>query len=99
MGIFISGSLLKVNHVIPVTVWQKSIAVYRDIQGQVYALENACPHKGIELHLGEVQGDRLVCSYHGWEFDSSGQCVNIPYFEKDQKLPRVCARSYLAAER
>ncbi len=89
---------LKKNHVIPVTIWQQSIAVYRDDQGQVHALENACAHKGIELHLGEVQGDRLVCPYHGWEFDGSGQCVNIPYFEKDQKLPRACTRSYPAAD-
>lgn len=89
---------LKVGQVIPVKIWQKSIAVYRDTQGQVYALENACPHKGIELHLGEVQGNRLVCPYHGWEFDGNGQCVHIPYFPKDQKLPCASARSYPAQE-
>jgi renierapurpurin 18,18'-hydroxylase len=90
---------LKPGEVVPVTVWQKSIAVYRDNHGQVHALENACPHKGIELHLGEIQGDRIVCPYHGWEFDGDGQCVNIPYFPKDQKLPCAKARSYPAEER
>jgi phenylpropionate dioxygenase-like ring-hydroxylating dioxygenase large terminal subunit len=90
---------LKPGEVVPVTVWQKSIAVYRDSQGHVHALENACPHKGIELHLGEVQGDRIVCPYHGWEFDGDGQCVNIPYFPKDQKLPCAQARSYPVEDR
>lgn len=90
---------LKTGQVVPVKIWQKSIAVYRDNQGQVHTLENACPHKGIELHLGEVQGDRLVCPYHGWEFDSNGQCVNIPYFPKEQKLPCAFARSYPTQER
>jgi renierapurpurin 18,18'-hydroxylase len=90
---------LKKKQVIPVKIWHKSIAVYRDLQGYVYALENACPHKGIELHLGEVNDDRIVCPYHGWEFDNEGQCVNIPYFPKEQKLPRACAISYPAVER
>jgi renierapurpurin 18,18'-hydroxylase len=90
---------LKPGQVLPVSIWQMSIAVYRDAQGQVHALENACPHKGIELHLGEVHVDRLVCPYHGWEFDGSGQCVNIPYFPKEQKLPCAQARSYPADDR
>ncbi|GAB4382031.1 MAG: hypothetical protein Kow00121_41660 [Elainellaceae cyanobacterium] len=85
---------LKTGQVISVKVWQQSIALYRDANGQVHAIENACPHKGIELHLGEVKGDRIVCPYHGWEFDGNGQCVNIPYFPKEQKLPCAQARSY-----
>lgn len=90
---------LKANQVIPVMVWQKPIALYRDASGQVYALEDACPHKGVELHKGEVSGDRLVCPYHGWEFNSEGQCVNIPYLPPTQKLPCAQARSYPAQER
>jgi phenylpropionate dioxygenase-like ring-hydroxylating dioxygenase large terminal subunit len=85
--------------VLPVMVWQQAIALYRSQDGTVHALENACPHKGVELHKGEVNGDRLVCPYHGWEFDQSGQCVNIPYFPPEQKLPCAHARSYPAAER
>lgn len=90
---------LKPSQVIPVMVWQQSIALYRDAAGEVHALENACPHKGIELHQGEVTGDRLVCPYHGWEFDTDGQCVSIPYFPKEQKLPCAQARSYPAQEK
>ncbi len=90
---------LKVGQVTPVTLWQQSIALYRDDQGQVHALENACPHKGIELHRGEVLGDRLVCPYHGWEFNSAGECVNIPYFPPEQKLPCASARSYPTDEK
>lgn len=90
---------LKPEAVIPVVVWQQPIALYRDRTGQVYALEDACPHKGVELHKGKVEGDRLACPYHGWEFDPSGQCVNIPYFPDNQKLPCATARSYPAQER
>lgn len=90
---------LKTGKALPVTLWQQPIAIYRDTAGQVHALENACPHKGIELHRGEVKDDRLVCPYHGWEFSPAGKCVNIPYFPSEQKLPFANARSYPADER
>jgi renierapurpurin 18,18'-hydroxylase len=90
---------LKPGQVTAVTVWQEAIALYRNADGQAFALEDACPHKGIELHKGEVSGNCLVCPYHGWEFDPSGQCVNIPYFPQDQKLPRANARSYPTREK
>jgi renierapurpurin 18,18'-hydroxylase len=90
---------LKPGQVVPVTVWQQSIALYRNAAGQAFALEDACPHKGIELHKGEVIGDCLACPYHGWEFNGEGQCVNIPYFPNDQKLPRANARSYPTREK
>lgn len=90
---------LSIHQILPVTLWKQSIAVYRDSTGKVYALENACPHKGVELHRGEVQGDRLVCPYHGWEFSPAGECVNIPYFPPGQKLPCAQARSYPTEER
>lgn len=90
---------LKPGQVVPVKVWQQAIALYRNGTGEVHALEDACPHKGIELHKGEVQDSCLVCPYHGWEFDQTGQCVNIPYFPPDQKLPRAIARNYPTQEK
>lgn len=90
---------LKPGQVVPVMVWQQPIALYRDINGQVHAIEDACPHKGVEMHKGKVEGDRLACPYHGWEFDPSGNCVNIPYFPEGQKLPCAQARPYPTQER
>jgi phenylpropionate dioxygenase-like ring-hydroxylating dioxygenase large terminal subunit len=91
---------LRPEQVIPVTVWRQAIAIYRDAAGTVHALENACPHRGVELHRGRVQGDRLACPYHGWEFDgTTGNCVNIPYFPDTQKLPCAQAKSYPIQEK
>ncbi|MBF2000386.1 MAG: Rieske (2Fe-2S) protein, partial [Synechococcales cyanobacterium M58_A2018_015] len=90
---------LKIGEIVPVTLWQQTLAVYRDAAGQVHALENACPHKGVELHRGQVQGDRLVCPYHGWEFNATGECVHIPYFPPQQKLPCAHVRSYPTQEK
>lgn len=89
---------LKPGDVVSVRVWESSLALYRDMDGTVNTMADACPHKGVELHLGEVHGNNLVCPYHGWEFDKSGNCVSIPYLPKVQKLPCAKARSYPTRE-
>lgn len=83
----------------PVTLWKQAIVLFRDARGRVRALENACPHRGIELHRGSVSGCTLTCPYHGWEFDGEGECVRIPYLSDVQKMPRARARSYPVCEK
>jgi len=90
---------LKPRQVMPVKVWNQEIAIYRDVNGQIHALEDYCPHKGVALHLGKVMGENLACRYHGWEFNDEGQCVNIPYFPKEQKLPCAQARKIPSQEK
>jgi renierapurpurin 18,18'-hydroxylase len=90
---------LKVGEILPVVIWLEGIAIYRDVLGQLHALEDACPHKGVALHKGKVQGCNLACRYHGWEFDGNGDCVGIPYLSQEQKLPRAQARSYAIQEK
>jgi len=93
------ASQLKPKDIMPVVIWQQAIAIYRDQEGQLHALEDICPHKGVALHKGIVQGCHLTCAYHGWEFNGSGHCVNIPYLPKEQKLPRAQARSFPVLEK
>jgi renierapurpurin 18,18'-hydroxylase len=90
----------KADTLVPVVVWQQSIAVYRDAEGDLHALENACPHRGVELHRGKVHGKHLACAYHGWEFSGeTGDCVRIPYLPEGQKLPCAQARVYPVQEK
>ena len=89
---------LKSAQVMAVIIWKQAIAIYRDRNGQLHALEDACPHKGVALHKGEVHGSNLVCPYHGWEFNESGECVSIPYLPLKQKLPCATVRSYPVRE-
>lgn len=91
---------LKSGQVKPAVVWQQPIAVYRDESGIVHVLEDRCPHRGVELHRGKVQGNSLACAYHGWTFDGAdGQCTGIPYLSADQKLPCASVRSYPVLEK
>jgi nitrite reductase/ring-hydroxylating ferredoxin subunit len=47
--------------------------------GRFYAIDNACKHRGGPLAEGDVYGTRVVCPWHGWEYDfSTGQSVDDP---------------------
>ena len=90
---------LKPGEVKKQTLWNQDIAVFRGKSGQIFAVENHCLHKGVELSLGDVEGDDLVCAYHGWAFSGKGQCVDIPYLQDKDHLPRQCLKSFAVVER
>ncbi len=92
-------SQLKPGDILSVVIWQQAIVIYRDATGQLHALEDFCPHKGVALHKGKVHGCNLACGYHGWEFDGGGKCVSIPYLPETQKLPRAQVRSFPVQEK
>lgn len=56
----------------------REIAIF-NVDGHFFALDNACPHMGGPLGEGCLEGHRVVCPWHGWEFDvRSGACENMP---------------------
>ena len=54
------------------------VAMYRTRTGEVVAFEDRCPHRAFPLSSGRLDGDHVVCGYHGFSFDSSGRCVAVP---------------------
>jgi nitrite reductase/ring-hydroxylating ferredoxin subunit len=42
--------------------------------GEFYAIDNRCLHQGGSLGGGEVYGTRVICPWHGWEYDFSTGC-------------------------
>ncbi|MBD2436258.1 aromatic ring-hydroxylating dioxygenase subunit alpha [Nostoc sp. FACHB-110] len=86
------------NKPLGVTLWHQAIALYRDSIGKVHALEDRCPHRQVKLSHGQVLGDELECAYHGWRFNSSGECATVPYLAANQKLPNCQIRRYPVKE-
>ena len=61
----------------------RDIFVIRSEDGCIRAFYNVCRHRSHRL-LGEERGNcgnRIVCPYHAWSYDSTGELVNVPYFE------------------
>jgi phenylpropionate dioxygenase-like ring-hydroxylating dioxygenase large terminal subunit len=67
------------------------IVLYRGAGGQAFALEDRCAHRQVPLHLGVVNGDQIKCHYHGWAYDGTGRCVDVPYLGKE-RLPNGVKR-------
>ncbi len=85
---------VKPGKVVEVVFWKRSIALYRSDDGTFHALDNRCAHRQVKLSIGEVSGCDLICEYHGWRYDNSGQLVHIPDTFARSEPPRVSIRSY-----
>ena len=62
------------------------IVLARTQSGKVFALEDRCAHRQVPLHAGVVDGESIRCGYHGWTYDCTGKCVDVPYLGKE-RLP------------
>ena len=56
-----------------------SVALYRDAEGELHAVENRCAHRQVKLSHGQVRGCELACAYHGWTYGPDGRLTSIPH--------------------
>jgi phenylpropionate dioxygenase-like ring-hydroxylating dioxygenase large terminal subunit len=56
----------------------EKLIAFRMTSGAVGIIQNACPHRGASLFFGRNEEEGLRCVYHGWKFDGTGQCVDMP---------------------
>ena len=66
----------------------EELVVFRDKKGRVGALEPHCSHRGTSLEWGRVEEEGLRCCYHGWLYDTQGQCIDMPC-ETEEFLRRM----------
>ena len=61
-----------------VSAGERDLALFL-LDGEVYALDNECPHKGGPLGEGVVENGCVLCPLHGWAFDvKTGVCADKP---------------------
>jgi len=66
------------HHLTPLRILGEDLVFFRRNDGSVAALEDACPHRKLPLSNGSLDGDRVICGYHGLTFDGAGVCVAAP---------------------
>jgi len=79
------------------TILQDVIVMYRAADGRPVALQNRCAHRSFPLSKGYLEGDRVVCGYHGLTYDPSGVCVRAPMLKTAPTYVRI--QSYPVIER
>ena len=56
----------------------EKLIAFRDSVGRVGLVAENCPHRGASLFFGRNEEAGLRCVYHGWKFNTSGACVDMP---------------------
>ena len=60
------------------TILGRPLVLYRTQAGVPIALEDRCVHRSFPLSLSKLDGDQIVCGYHGMRYDCSGRCLEVP---------------------
>ena len=78
-----------------VRVLGEELTLYRGSSGAVYAIGGRCAHRCETLHTGWVEGETLRCMYHGWRYDGTGRCTQMP---AERQLAPVTIAGYAVRE-
>jgi 5,5'-dehydrodivanillate O-demethylase len=66
--------------------------LFRGESGKAHVVAQRCAHRGAQLSIGTVEGERIRCRFHGWAYDTGGQCVEQP-----AEAEPFCAKIKIAA--
>ncbi len=77
----------------------EELVVFRDKKGRLGALEPHCSHRGTSLEWGRVEEAGLRCCYHGWLYDTQGQCIDMPCETEEFRERRGCPISCVSSSR
>jgi phenylpropionate dioxygenase-like ring-hydroxylating dioxygenase large terminal subunit len=96
----VAGRRVKPGAMLPKVLLGEPVLIGRDAAGAPFALRDLCPHRGMPLTAGSFDGREIECCYHGWRFDTDGQCTAIPALVPGQSFvpSRVHVRRYPARE-
>ncbi|MFI0780371.1 Rieske 2Fe-2S domain-containing protein [Streptomyces sp. NPDC021212] len=84
------------------TILNEPIAFYRtepespgsdgsEPNGTVVALADRCVHRRYPLSASRLDGDKVVCGYHGFTYDTTGTCVFVPGQKRVPRTARVAS--------
>jgi phthalate 4,5-dioxygenase oxygenase subunit len=61
-----------------VKLLSERMIAFRDSEGRLGLTDEFCAHRGVSLWFGRNEEGGLRCPYHGWKYNTSGQCVEVP---------------------
>ena len=84
----------------PVRLLGEDLVLFKDEQGRYGLLDKQCPHRGADLCYGRREDDGLRCPFHGWLFDITGQCTQMPGEPADTKMhEKITVKAYPCQEK
>lgn len=78
----------------------EDLIAYRDTLGRVGVIDENCPHRGSSMIFARNEEGGVRCAYHGWKFDCTGACVDMPSEgEHSNFRDKVRIKAYRTQER
>ena len=82
-----------------VKLLSERLLAFRDTQGRIGLMDEFCAHRGVPLWFGRNEESGLRCPYHGWKYDVTGQCIDVPSEpEESGYCKRIKLKSYPCVE-
>jgi phthalate 4,5-dioxygenase len=82
-----------------VKLLSESLVCFRDSKGNLGLVDEFCAHRGVSLWFGRNEECGLRCPYHGWKYDVTGQCIDLPSEgEAGPMRKRIKLKSYPCIE-
>jgi phenylpropionate dioxygenase-like ring-hydroxylating dioxygenase large terminal subunit len=83
-----------------VKLLSERLLAWRDTQGRLALTDEFCAHRGISLWFGRNEDNGLRCPYHGWKYDHTGQCIDVPSEPEESGFcKKIKLKSYPLIER
>src|SRR5882762_1693613 len=75
------------------------LVCFRDSKGQIGLVDEFCAHRGVSLWFGQNEECGLRCPYHGWKYDVTGQCIDVPSEPEGNFAKNIKLKSYPCIEK
>ena len=83
-----------------VKLLSERLLAFRDSNGKLGLIDEFCAHRGVSLWFGRNEEGGIRCPYHGWKYDVTGQCMEVPSEpEASGFCKKVALKSYPCLER
>ncbi|MEE8518946.1 MAG: Rieske 2Fe-2S domain-containing protein [Dehalococcoidia bacterium] len=82
-----------------VRILGEDLVLFKDRQGRLGLIAKRCPHRMMDMRFGIPEDEGLRCPYHGWLYDTSGMCLEMPLEPPGTAFKeKIVTKSYLVQE-
>ncbi|MGA2489936.1 MAG: aromatic ring-hydroxylating dioxygenase subunit alpha [Anaerolineales bacterium] len=97
--VILESNEIKKGKIVGMKRMGEKMVAWRNTKGELAVMSDKCPHRGVALSVGKLIGDCIQCPFHGFEYETNGNCKLVPANGRGSEPPKALhVRSYPAKE-